>query len=749
MNLETPTNTAPVTALAFVGHRPLLSEFDTPEAVEYVSKLFQPGDRIAIMLLKEGLKPVHKFLAARELSGIFEKLQKADDGNWNIYLCMNPLKEDRRVKENIAAVRTLYLDVDADLKGTMDKVFQSPLVPPPNFILHSSPDKGYIVWLLESGLTNAEQESLLKALIQEFGTDPAASDVTRVLRLPGFRNHKYPAKPLVEIIHHGSEVRYRHDQFKVILKSEKKVQPPNEKDPRFKALCAEVGFKPLVRRMNSLPDNRSHVDALDLNPGELHSCPFHIHTDYSGNFGVIRENPILVHCLGRCAGKIDTWDVVAAVAQFDRLKNPFEAAKVICKEEGLDYEKFFPNERTSADTDTLESEIVEEPLPEFPVIPGTIGELAEVLAPDVPREFKIMAATTRIGLMLTGRVCLGSEPFLQPRFYTCLVAPPGRGKGAATNETRCLDGVCDYLWVPSVDSGPALVDAFVEQAERFENPTGLSKVLLIPDEMTYLFEKSKSGRDSRNSLFGELLTLYEYNSTGNRARRNEGDNPELQNAALAMLGGATEQGFDEMWTASRGASGGLQSRFCVIVTTAPPIPGVQRLTDAIKLAPLLSRIKTQINQTGIKLGMTEDAQKMLQEWAASHQGTNAETRSADMVKRFLMVLAVTNDTNTIDSPLMKVGIEFGDYLIKVRERWMPVDASSVVQKFEHVILDMFKRHGQLTERDLVRLVHPDRRPGGFQSYNMAVAALQRSGRIIRAGTKNNSTRTPIWKDGLQ
>jgi hypothetical protein len=47
------------------------------------------------------------------------------------------------------------------------------------------------------GFTLPLQESVLKVLAFTFGGDPACTDCNRVLRLPGFLNHKYdPAHPV-------------------------------------------------------------------------------------------------------------------------------------------------------------------------------------------------------------------------------------------------------------------------------------------------------------------------------------------------------------------------------------------------------------------------------------------------------------------------------------------------------------------------------------------------------------------------
>jgi hypothetical protein len=70
-------------------------------------------------------------------------------------------------------------------------------VPAPNFVLDTSPGKHQVVWKV-SGFSQDEAESLLHNLANQFGGDLAATDSTRVLRLPGFANHKLPEAFIVQ-----------------------------------------------------------------------------------------------------------------------------------------------------------------------------------------------------------------------------------------------------------------------------------------------------------------------------------------------------------------------------------------------------------------------------------------------------------------------------------------------------------------------------------------------------------------------
>ena len=80
------------------------------------------------------------------------------------------------------------------------------------------------------------------------------------------------------------------------------------------------------------------------------------------------------------------------------------------------------------------------------------------------------------------------------------------------------------------------------------------RVLLDVDEMTDLFEKSKVTAQSKNSLSNEVLKLYEGNRTGNNTRKH--GNIQLTDAHLAILGGATPEGYERMWTGTGGGATG-------------------------------------------------------------------------------------------------------------------------------------------------------------------------------------------------
>jgi RepB DNA-primase from phage plasmid len=128
---------------------------------------------------------------------------------------MNPVKEwaRNRTKEQIREIRHTYLDLDEEAGASLLAIRASGDVPPPNFVLDTSPGKHQVVWRVE-GLDASQAESLLRALASQYGGDPAATDISRLLRLPGFANRKYNEAFVVRV-HHETDTTYHPQDFRV------------------------------------------------------------------------------------------------------------------------------------------------------------------------------------------------------------------------------------------------------------------------------------------------------------------------------------------------------------------------------------------------------------------------------------------------------------------------------------------------------------------------------------------------------
>ena len=80
-------------------------------------------------------------------------------------------------------------------------------------MLETSPGRHQVIWQVED-FEKTDAEAVLRNLAAAHGADPAATDCSRVLRLPGFRNCKYEQAHYVKDVHATPAERiYRPEDF--------------------------------------------------------------------------------------------------------------------------------------------------------------------------------------------------------------------------------------------------------------------------------------------------------------------------------------------------------------------------------------------------------------------------------------------------------------------------------------------------------------------------------------------------------
>lgn len=146
---------------------------------------------------------------------------------------MNTLKDGAysRTKRDIHEIRHVYLDLDYRGPEALKGIQNSDEVPKPNSVLDTSPGKHQVVWKVE-GVTPQEAEDLQQRMAHEFGADIAATDVSRVLRLPGFANRKYGHECVVQVTKH-SDKTYNLRDFKLASGPAKDDRNPEQRPPRL------------------------------------------------------------------------------------------------------------------------------------------------------------------------------------------------------------------------------------------------------------------------------------------------------------------------------------------------------------------------------------------------------------------------------------------------------------------------------------------------------------------------------------
>jgi RepB DNA-primase from phage plasmid len=195
----------------------LESKPDSLSASEYILQNFEPTDRIAVLVRnRKAGETIQRITTAKNAaSPDFQAWLRHKNVTSDVYVSMNTLKSDAqsRTKEDIEEIRHLYLDIDRNGPLAIEAMGNSGLVPRPNYALETSPEKYQVVWRVE-GIAQEQAETLQRAMVREFGGDPAATDSTRVLRLPNFVNRKYESKHLVKAYAEATEI-YHLEDFRV------------------------------------------------------------------------------------------------------------------------------------------------------------------------------------------------------------------------------------------------------------------------------------------------------------------------------------------------------------------------------------------------------------------------------------------------------------------------------------------------------------------------------------------------------
>lgn len=193
-------------------------------ASEYIRENFEPTDRLAIVLLNKRTRSVIQRLAeAKKIAAAdFQAwLHAYNDQRYEIYISMNALHPQAtgRRKDDVATIRHLYLDFDDSGTSAVETLLKRRDLPSPNYLVNSSPDKWQVVWKVQA-FGKSEAEELQRALAHQTGADVAATDCSRVLRLPGFHNHKYASPHWISLERRAAEV-YMPGAFP-------KIDPPQQ-----------------------------------------------------------------------------------------------------------------------------------------------------------------------------------------------------------------------------------------------------------------------------------------------------------------------------------------------------------------------------------------------------------------------------------------------------------------------------------------------------------------------------------------
>jgi hypothetical protein len=189
---------------------------DREAPLRFLRTAYQPDDWVAVFL--KSYETGHTTQRVGPVSLVVQAsfqawLRAQNAARSNVYVSVNALLPGQRTRtrDAVRAIRHVFLEADHDAAAVMDRIAARRDLPPPSYVLHSSPDRIHVFWRVAGfGIENVE--SLQKQLARALRTDPAATPCTQMTRLPGFRNHKHYPAHLVTIEYRAADhVRAPHD----------------------------------------------------------------------------------------------------------------------------------------------------------------------------------------------------------------------------------------------------------------------------------------------------------------------------------------------------------------------------------------------------------------------------------------------------------------------------------------------------------------------------------------------------------
>ena len=173
---------------------------DQSAPVRFLRAAFAPNDSIGVLLktYRTG-QVIQRIVPVTTAAGDrFQAwLRHLNSRGWNVYVGVNAYRPGRsRERSAVAQVRHLFLEEDVDGPGLLAALSTRPDLPPPSYVLHSSPGRLHVLWRVRD-IAPSRVELLQKQLARELLTDRAATSSAQTTRLPGFFNHKRkPSSPV-------------------------------------------------------------------------------------------------------------------------------------------------------------------------------------------------------------------------------------------------------------------------------------------------------------------------------------------------------------------------------------------------------------------------------------------------------------------------------------------------------------------------------------------------------------------------
>ena len=129
-------------------------------------------------------------LTIEDIASLIPELNRLNEQGAGVFTTVNRCA-GKRSKNNVVKIRSVHADVDAATDQQRKTLMES--LSPSIIVTSSGPTKLHLYWLLKEADKKHKElvGQLNRILAHDYGADKAATDVARLLRLPGFKHMKY------------------------------------------------------------------------------------------------------------------------------------------------------------------------------------------------------------------------------------------------------------------------------------------------------------------------------------------------------------------------------------------------------------------------------------------------------------------------------------------------------------------------------------------------------------------------------
>ncbi len=191
-------------------------------------------------------------LSLADVGQLLPRLMKINEQGAGIFVARNQC-DGHRNEQNVSRVRGVHADMDDVTPAQIEAVIRA--LEPSIIVQSSSKNRCQLYWQLADGeeLTKDEAKLINQYLAQNYGADPAAVDVSRLLRLPGFMHMKYRADgrtPNVTLIGVGetytaAQIRNAFPPAKGTTQTPK-APPPSHSSDKLKQILIPANLETVV-----------------------------------------------------------------------------------------------------------------------------------------------------------------------------------------------------------------------------------------------------------------------------------------------------------------------------------------------------------------------------------------------------------------------------------------------------------------------------------------------------------------------